>query len=109
MQNNFMLTKENILAKLKELQPVFEKEDVKLLGLFGSYSQDEVREDSDIDILIETTPKFLDRYIGWDAFTKLDELKDLLKNTFKKNIDIVDKQGLVDHNNTFILNKVLYV
>jgi len=104
-----MLTKENILLILKELKPVFEKEDVKLIGIFGSYSRDEAVEDSDIDILIETTPKFLERYVGWDAFTKLDELKNILKNRFKKNIDIVDKQGLIDHNNTFILNKVLYV
>jgi predicted nucleotidyltransferase len=54
-----MLSKESILKKLKELQPEFEKEDVKLLGLFGSYSRDEANEDSDIDILIETTPNFL--------------------------------------------------
>ncbi|PHS57631.1 MAG: nucleotidyltransferase [Sulfurimonas sp.] len=104
-----MLTKNTILKKLKELKPLFEKEDVNLLGLFGSYSRDEAKEDSDIDILIETTPVFLEKYIGWEAFIKLDELRDILQKTFNKNIDIVDKQGLLDHNNTYILNKTIYV
>ena len=104
-----MLTKNTILKKLKELKPLFEKEDVKLLGLFGSYSRDEAKEDSDIDILIETTPKFLKKHIGWEAFVKLDELKNILQKSFNKKVDIVDKQGLLDHNNTYILNKAIYV
>jgi uncharacterized protein len=104
-----ILTKSSILLKLKEIQPIFEKEDIKLLGLFGSYSRDEAREDSDIDLLIETTPEFLNRYKGFKAHLKLDELKDELKDIFKKEIDIVDKQGLIDHNNTYILNQAIYV
>ncbi len=104
-----MLTKLTILEKLKELKPLFEKEDVKLLGLFGSYSRNTAKESSDIDILIETMPSFLEKNIGWDAFVKLDELKNILQNTFGKKVDIVDKQGLLDHNNTYILNKTIYV
>ena len=103
------MTKEYILKELKKLQPLFNKEGVNILGLFGSYSRDEATQNSDIDILIETTPKFLNNNIGWDAFVKLDELKDLLKEKFKKNIDFADKQGLLDHNNTYILNKTIYV
>ncbi len=104
-----VLTQSNILATLKELQPMFKKEHVNLLGLFGSYSRDEAKEDSDIDILIETTPEFLAKYKGWDASVKLDELRDILKDSLGKDIDIVDKQGLLDHNNTYILEKTIYV
>jgi predicted nucleotidyltransferase len=104
-----MLSKESILKKLKELQPEFEKEDVKLLGLFGSYSRDDANDESDIDILIETTPNFLKKHIGWEAYVKLDELKEILKNQFHTNIDFVDKQGLIDHNNTHILSNTTYV
>ncbi len=103
------MTKEYILDKLKELQPLFEKEDVHILGLFGSYSRNEANENSDIDILIETSPDFLQKNIGWDAFVKLDELKEVLQKTFMKNIDIIDKQGLLDHKNNYILDKVIYV
>ncbi|MCK5109884.1 MAG: nucleotidyltransferase domain-containing protein [Arcobacteraceae bacterium] len=104
-----ILTKDIILTKLKSMQPTFEKEGVNLLGLFGSYSRDEAREDSDIDILIETTPQFSKINRGFSAYSKLAELKSILENTFDKNIDFTDKQGLLDHNNTYILNKAIYV
>ena len=103
------LYKDSILLKLKEINPSYEKDGVKLLGLFGSYSRDEANENSDIDILIETTPLFLKKYQGLKAYVKLDEIKNDLKKVFNKNIDIVDKQGLLQHNNTYILNKAIYV
>ena len=104
-----VLTKSNILDTLKNMQPTFKKEGVNLLGLFGSYSRDEAKEDSDIDILIETTPLFLQNNIGFKAHLKLDELKEILQNTFNKDVDFADKQGLLDHNNTYILKKAIYV
>jgi len=104
-----ILNKNIILTKLKDMQPTFKKEGVNLLGLFGSYSRDEAKEDSDIDILIETTSEFSKMNRGFSAYSKLNELKFLLQNTFDRNVDIVDKQGLVDHNNTYILNKAIYV
>ncbi|MEA3499185.1 MAG: nucleotidyltransferase domain-containing protein [Campylobacterota bacterium] len=104
-----ILTKDIILTKLKGMQPIFKKEGVNLLGLFGSYSRDEAREDSDIDILIETTPEFSKMNRGFSAYSKLNELKTLLQDTFEREVDIVDKQGLLDHNNTYILNRAIYV
>jgi predicted nucleotidyltransferase len=104
-----ILTQDTILITLKKMQPTFEKEGVKLLGLFGSYSRDEARDDSDIDVLIETTSKFSKKNRGFRAYSKLSELKALLEDIFDKNVDIVDKRGLLDHNNTFILNKAVYV
>lgn len=103
------LQRDSILSKLKELNPSYEKEGIKLLGLFGSYSRNDANENSDIDILIETTPLFLEKYRGLKAYVKLDEIKNDLEKTFHKNIDIVDKQGLLQHNNTYILDKAIYV
>ena len=104
-----VLSKNNIISKLKELKPFLENENVKLFGFFGSYARDEAREDSDIDILVETTPRFLKVNRGFSAFAKLEELKEILKSTFGKNIDIVDKRGLIEHKNTYILEKTVYV
>jgi predicted nucleotidyltransferase len=103
------LQRDSILAKLKELNPSYEKEGVKLLGLFGSYSRNDANENSDIDILIETTPLFLEKYRGLKAYVKLDEIKSDLEKAFHKNIDIVDRQGLLQHNNCYILDKAIYV
>ncbi len=104
-----VLNKEIILNKLKEINPSIEQDGIKLLGLFGSYSRNEANENSDIDILIETTPIFLEKNRGLKAFLKLEELKNNLENIFAKKIDIVDKQGLIQKNNTYILNKAIYV
>ena len=103
------MDKSEIIEKLKLLKPRFQKEGLLLLGLFGSYAQDKATDESDIDILIETTPEFLNKYKGFRAFSKLDEIKDILKAQLKKDIDLVDKTGLLQHGNNYILNKTIYV
>jgi len=103
------LEKNLILQKLKTLQIDFQKDGINILGLFGSYARDEQREDSDIDILIETTPLFLQKYKGLKAYAKLEDIKNLFETTFDKKIDIVDKNGLLQHNNNYILSKAIYV
>lgn len=103
------MTKDEIINKLKLFKPIFSKEGVELLGLFGSYANNNATSSSDIDILVETTPKFLEKYKGFRAFSKLDEFKELLSSEFKKDIDLVDKQGLLQHNNEYILKKTIYV
>ena len=57
-----------ILNKLKDINPSIEKDGIKLLGLFGSYSRNEETPSSDIDILIETTPLLLEKYKGLPIF-----------------------------------------
>lgn len=100
------MNKQTILETLSKIKPLYAKDGLLLLGLFGSYARDEA---SDIDILIETTPLFLEKYKGFKAFNKLDSLKEDLKAIFHKEIDFIDKTGLLQHNNEYILEKTLYV
>ena len=104
-----MLTKQEILNKLKQLRPIFEKDGIVILGLFGSYAFLKESKDSDIVILIETKPEFLQKYQGFSGFSKLEEVREILKKEFKKEIDLVDKQGLLQHKNDYILKKAIYV
>ena len=103
------MDKQTILETLQKIKPIYAKEGLNLLGLFGSYARDEAHEDSDIDILIETTPLFLEKYKGFKAFNKLDSLKNDLKILLNKEIDLVDKTGLLQHHNDHVLKKALYV
>ena len=103
------MRKENIINKLKEIRYKYEQEGVAILGIFGSYATNKANKNSDIDILIETTPKFLKRYKGFRSFSRLDEIKKELKHYFDKEIDFIDKTGLKQHNNTYILEHTLYV
>ncbi|MBN2824216.1 MAG: nucleotidyltransferase domain-containing protein [Campylobacterales bacterium] len=103
------MEKNEILNYLKQNKESFIQDGITILGLFGSYARDEAVSNSDIDILIDTNKKFLEKYRGFQAFIKLDEIKEILKQDLNKEIDIVDKQGLIQHNNHYILDKAIYV
>lgn len=76
-----IMTRSEILIILKRYKNEnAEKYGINNIGLFGSYSRDEGRQKSDIDILIETTEP--------DIF-KLVHIKDELEKLFQKTIDIV--------------------
>ena len=96
-----MLTKTDILAKLKELKPSLQKDfAVQKIGLFGSFSDDTYNENSDIDILVE-----LEKPIGWKFFT----LELYLEQIFNRKIDLVTKNALKDQIKDRILKQVNYV
>jgi len=96
-----MITKTDILSKLRELKPELNKHfAVKEIGLFGSFSDDSYTENSDIDILVE-----LERPIGWKIFT----LEIYLEKVFGRKIDLVTKNALKEQIKDHILKQVNYV
>ena len=75
------MTKSEIIAYLKENKDDFMKKyQISRLALFGSYSRDENRDDSDIDIAIETP---------LSDYFKLYDFKEELENSFHTKVDIV--------------------
>lgn len=95
------MTKNEILATLKEIKPVLYQEyAVKEIGLFGSFSEGSNTEDSDIDILVE-----LEKPIGWKFFT----LEIYLEQIFERKIDLVTKNALKEQIRERILKQVNYV
>ena len=70
-----MYKKDEIIIKLKKLKPIYEKEGLILLGLFGSYAKDTQTQFSDIDIAYRLDyDKFSQKYIG--GFAKLLRIDD---------------------------------
>lgn len=95
-----MITKSDILLKLKELKPTLSKDyAVKEIGLFGSFSDETFSEESDIDILVE-----LERPIGWKFFS----LELYLQKIFNRKIDLITKSALKDQIKDQILKQVNY-
>lgn len=96
-----MITKNDILSKLKELKPIlYRNYSVKEIGLFGSFSEGDFSEESDIDILVE-----LEKPIGWKYFS----LELYLEQVFKRKIDLITKNALKDQIKENILKQVNYV
>ena len=95
-----MITKNEILDKLKELKPVLASEySVKEIGLFGSFADEIASENSDIDLLVE-----LSQPIGWRFFS----LEIYLEKIFERKIDLVTKNALRERIKENILNHVSY-
>jgi len=96
-----MITKNDILLKLKELKPTLHKDfAVKEIGLFGSFSDETYSDDSDIDLLVE-----LEKPIGWKFFS----LELYLEKIFNRKIDLVTKNALKEQIKESILSKINYV
>jgi predicted nucleotidyltransferase len=63
------MTRDEVLAKLRDLKPWLESQGIGRVRLFGSYARDEARPDSDIDLIVEIT-----KPLGLDYFRIEDEL-----------------------------------
>ncbi|MDD5157791.1 nucleotidyltransferase domain-containing protein [Sulfurimonas sp.] len=100
-----MPQKSEILSTLKELKPIYEKEGLILLGLFGSYAKDTQTKFSDIDIAYKLDyDKFSLKYRdGFSKLLRIDGIKNELQALFKTPID------LVPDTNKSILNGLINV
>jgi predicted nucleotidyltransferase len=83
------MKKREILDKLKIIKKELEKEGFVIEGVVGSFINAEKY--NDIDIVYYLTPKFLERYIGFDAVNRIAEIKEYLEKEFNKKIDLIDK------------------
>lgn len=96
-----MTTKNEILSKLKDLKPtLYENYSVKEIGLFGSFSDGDFSDDSDIDILVE-----LEKPIGWKFFS----LELFLEQVLQRKVDLVTRNALKEQIREKILNQVNFV
>jgi len=100
-----MLKKNEILLKLKEIKPSYEKEGLIIVGLFGSYSKNLQNKFSDIDIVYKLDyNKFSEKYKdGFSKILRIDDIKKELQNIFKIKIDFIPD------NNKSILKDISYV
>lgn len=93
---------EDILFKIKEAKPILkQKFKVRKIGVFGSYSRNEQRRKSDVDILVEfyEAPSLL-RFVAMENY--LSEILGI-------KVDLVMKNSLKRYIGQHILNEVIYL
>ncbi len=82
-----MTNRNDILEKLKHLNPLSRQNyHAEIKGIFGSFSRDEMKTGSDIDVMVE----FQDNA----SLLDLCALGNFLENTFKCKVDIVSEESI---------------
>jgi len=71
------MTRDEIIAKLKETAPALRAEGVIRLAIFGSRARGDAREDSDRDVLIDVDPKA--KLYGLDLIGVLGDVERTIK------------------------------
>lgn len=99
---NSNLSKNSVLSELCLLKPEFEKKyGLTSLGLFGSVARNEIRDDSDIDIVIEMKEP--------DIFYMV-HIKETLEADFKRPVDVIHfRENMNEYLKRQILAEAVYV
>lgn len=98
------MTKEEILAYLKSKQQFFyDNFGIKFVGLFGSFSRDEAKDSSDIDILyhLEENKKL--------SVFKYLKVNSLLEEFFNRKVDLVRDKTVKPQVKSYIQKDLIYV
>lgn len=102
------MNKESILNYLISVKEVYKKEGFLIKALFGSYSRDEANAQSDVDILVEATPEFANRY-GFGAIKRIHEIQAEISKALGLPVDLADSTGMGKTGKKFIIDRAIYV
>jgi predicted nucleotidyltransferase len=80
------------LKLLKQAKEVLSKDGFLILGVVGSFARGE--EYHDIDIIYETTKEFEEKYLGWNYFIKIDEIKNYLQDILGVKVDLINNSAM---------------
>jgi len=101
---------ESEIKLIQEAKNEFLDEGFVIIGIFGSQARGEAKPTSDIDILYRLdAPKFLSKYGGFRAFSRIDEIKESLKNRLRKDVDLADVDTLNEIGKKYILKDLVTI
>lgn len=89
------MTRDELLAKLRELKPWLEEQGIVNVRLFGSYARDEAGPDSDVDLLVDETRTL--------SYFDLYDVKGELSYRIGRDVDVCPEIGL----NRYIRHRAL--
>ena len=103
-----MMNRTTILNYLGDIKEKYQEEGLYIKALFGSYSRNEADIHSDVDILVEATPKFAATY-GFGAIARLKEIQNEISSFLGIPVDLADSSGMGKTAKKFILDRAIYV
>ena len=97
------MRRDEVVAKLKSIEPDIRALGAQSLFLYGSYARDEARSDSDVDIFIDKDPS---RHFGFDEFM---DIYFKLQSALGTEVGYTTREGLVEFYRTDIEREALRV
>ena len=102
------MRKEHILNYLSSVKEQYQEEGFYIKALFGSYARDEADVRSDVDILVEASKEFANKY-GFGAIARIKEIQDELSQALGVPVDLADSSGMGSTAKKFIIDRAIYV
>lgn len=101
------LSEKVILEILKKNNKTLKDNNVKKIGLFGSFARGEQKKNSDIDFLIEfDLSKFDENFKGlYESFL---DLSDYFESIFERKIEIITKESLSPYIKPYIEKDIIW-
>jgi predicted nucleotidyltransferase len=99
------MTKNEILVKLQKFNAELEKEGLIIEAITGSFARGEENPSSDLDLLYRLKPTFIERYGGFKAFKKLQEIKEELQRSMQRPIDLIPSNNLSKTAQKYLLSE----
>ncbi len=101
-----MITRDEVVKKLKDHKEEIRSFGVKRIGLFGSFAKGTSKEKSDIDIVVEFEE-------GMATFKNVGGLLEYLEKLLGRDIDLLTPKGIesirIEHVKEQIKKEVIYV
>ena len=98
-----------IMAMLREAKDAYAHEGLVILGVFGSRARGDNDPDSDLDVLYRLDDRFYQRYPGWEAVGRLNEIRLELESQLGLTIDMANADALHSVSRKHILPDTVYV
>ena len=95
-------TKEDLLSLIRAHREQIEAFGVSRLGIFGSFARGQPREESDVDVLVESLP-------GHKTFNAFIHLAFFLEDLFGRPVELITPESLSPYIGPHILSETEYV
>lgn len=82
--------RDDLIERLKSLQPRLHDHGVERLALFGSFARDQPQRSSDIDLLVEFS-------LGKKTYDNFLSVCDLLESSLGRKVDLLTPESLSPH------------
>lgn len=102
------MTKE-IFTTTQAAKARYANEGFGVIGLFGSQARGSAEESSDVDLLYELSPVFMEKHPGFTAFARLEEIKKELEALYRRPVDLCARSGLNEVGEKYILKDLIRV